>query len=87
MNVCLISCVFLAHYLRHLNRCTAQKATIHQVATMLATSKNVLLPGHKHLLTPVLMTRHFDYRPNASEMKGHQYLWLAGGYDPEIGLF
>ena len=28
-----------------------QKATIHQVTTMLATSKNVLFPGHNHLLT------------------------------------
>ena len=27
------------------------KATIHQVTTMLATSKNVLFPGHNHLLT------------------------------------
>ena len=27
------------------------KSTIHQVATMLATSKNVLFPGHNHLLT------------------------------------
>ena len=26
----------------------AQKATIHQVTTMLATSKNVLFPGHNH---------------------------------------
>ena len=26
-------------------------ATIHQVTTMLATSKNVLFPGHSHLLT------------------------------------
>ena len=30
---------------------TAQKASIHQVTTMLATSKNVLSPGHNHLLT------------------------------------
>ena len=29
---------------------TAQKATIHQVTTMLATSKDVLFPGHDHLL-------------------------------------
>ena len=29
--------------------CTGQKATIHQV--MLATSKNVLYPGHNHLQT------------------------------------
>ena len=27
------------------------KATIHQVTTMLATSKNVLFPGHNHLLS------------------------------------
>ena len=30
---------------------TMQKPTIHQVTTMLATSKNVLFPGHSHLLT------------------------------------
>ena len=30
---------------------TAQKATINQVTTMLATSKNVLFPGPNHLLT------------------------------------
>ena len=28
-----------------------KKATIHQVTTMLATSKNVLFPGHNYLLT------------------------------------
>ena len=31
--------------------CTAMKATSHQVTAMLATSKNVLFPGHNHLLT------------------------------------
>ena len=30
---------------------TGKKATIHQVTTMLDTSKNVLNPGHNHLLT------------------------------------
>ena len=30
---------------------TAQENTIHQVTTMLATSKNVLFPGHNDLLT------------------------------------
>ena len=30
---------------------TAQKNTIHQVTNMLATSKNVLFPGHNHPLT------------------------------------
>ena len=29
----------------------AKNDTIHQVTTMLATSKNVLSPGHNHLLT------------------------------------
>ena len=28
-----------------------KKATIHQLTTMLATSKNGLIPGHNHLLT------------------------------------
>ena len=28
-----------------------KKATIHQVTTMVATSKNVLFPGHNRLLT------------------------------------
>ena len=27
-----------------------EKNTVHQVTTMLATSKNVLFPGHNHLL-------------------------------------
>ena len=30
---------------------TAQKANIHHVTTMLATSKKLLFPGHNHLLT------------------------------------
>ena len=32
-------------------RSLRKKATIHQVTTMLATSKNVLFPGQNHLLT------------------------------------
>ena len=36
----------LAYTLVH----STKKATIHQVTTMLATSKNVLFPGHNHLL-------------------------------------
>ena len=35
----------------HYAHVSTQKATIHQVTTMLATSKNVLFPGHNHLLT------------------------------------
>ena len=30
---------------------TSQKATIHQLTTMLSISENVLYPGHNHLLT------------------------------------
>ena len=30
---------------------TGQKATIHQVTTMVTTSKNVLFPGHNYLPT------------------------------------
>ena len=30
---------------------TTQKATIHKVTAMLATSKNALFSGHYHLLT------------------------------------
>ena len=30
---------------------SAKKATIDQLTTMLATSKNVLFPGYNHLLT------------------------------------
>ena len=32
----------------HMNLHCAKKATIHQVTTILATSKNVLFPGHNH---------------------------------------
>ena len=40
----------------------------------------IKFPGHNHLLTtdiddPILIIK----------VKGHQYRWLAGGYDLEIG--
>ena len=37
--------------LESLSPALCTKAAIHQVTTMLATSKNVLFPGHDHLLT------------------------------------
>ena len=66
----------------------AQTATIHQVTTMLATSKNVLFLGHNHLLT----TGIDDPSPLTGiwtiiKVSGHQYRWLAGGYDLEITHF
>ena len=57
-----------------------KKVTIHQVITMLATSKNVLFPGNNHLLTTT-GTRAII------KVSDHQYWWLAGGYDLEIGHF
>ena len=57
-----------------------KKATIHQVTTVLATSKNVLFLGHNHRLTtgtddPSLLvgTRALI------KVLGHQYRRLAGG--------
>ena len=48
----LIKLLQLSPYTIHFAlRHSAKKATIHQVTTMLATSKNVLFPGHNNLLT------------------------------------
>ena len=65
----------------------ATKTAIHQVTTMLATSKNVLCPGHSHLLTtsaddPTLWGVRWIIK-----VKSHQHRWLAGGYDLEKGHF
>ena len=51
---------------------------MHQVTTMLATSKNVLFPRHNHLLT----TGTDDFQAQLIiKVSGHQYQWLAGGLD------
>ena len=47
----------------------SNKATIHQLTTILATFKNVTSAW-------VIF-----------KVSGHQYWWLAGGYDLEIGHF
>ena len=64
-----------------------KKATVHNATTMLATPKNVLFPGHNHLLTtgtngPLLAGTRVIIK-----MSGYHYRWLAGGYDLEIGHF
>ena len=66
----------------------ANKTTIHQVTTMLATSKNVLFPGHNHLLTTGTddPTLWLSASYMIIKVMGHQYWSLAGGYDLEIGL-
>ena len=51
---------------------------------MLATSKNIKFPGHNHMLTTGTDDPHFNYLIKVS---GHQYWWLASGYDLEIGHF
>ena len=66
-----------------------KKITIHQLTTMLGTSKNVLFPGHNHLLTTggddnTLIVA--DARA-IIKVSGHHHWWLAGGYDLEIGHF
>ena len=69
------------------SECTVQKASIHQVTILLATSKNVLFTGRNYLLT----FGTDDPSPAGAwviiKVSGHQYWWLAGGYDLEIGHF
>ena len=55
-----------------------KKATIHQVTTMLATSKDVLFPGHNHLLTTIT-----DDARVIIKMKRHHYI-LLDVYEPWI---
>ena len=54
---------------------------------MLATSKNVLFPGHNHLLSTGTDDLSLAGSWAMIKVSGHQYWWLAGGYDLEIGLF
>ena len=52
---------------------------------MLASSKNVLFPGHNHLLTSGTDNPSLVGTRVIIKVSGHQYQWLAGGYDLEIG--
>ena len=54
---------------------------------MLATSKNVLFPGHNHLLTTGTDDPLLAGAWAIIKVSGHHYRWLAGGYDLEIGHF
>ena len=56
---------------------------------MLSTYKYVLFPGHNHLLTTsadesTLVIARASVRV-IIKVKGHQYWWLAGGYNLKIG--
>ena len=67
---------------------TAQKnPTVDQVTTMLVTSKKVLFPGHNHLLTTGTDDPSLTGTWAIMKVSGHQYRWLAGGYDLDIEHF
>ena len=51
---------------------------------MLATSKNVLFPDHNHLLTTGTDDPSLAGARVIIKVLGHQYRWLAGGYDLEV---
>ena len=51
---------------------------------MLATSKNVLFPGHNHLPTTDMDDPPLTGARAIIKVSGHQYQWLAGGYDLKI---
>ena len=53
---------------------------------MLATSKNLLFPGHNHLLTTSTDDPSITGAPAIIKASGHQYWWLAGGHDLEKKL-
>ena len=54
---------------------------------MLATSKNVLFPGHNHVVITSNDDPSLDGDWAIIRVSGHQYGWLAGGDDLEIGHF
>ena len=64
-----------------------EKNTIHELTTML-TSINALFPGHNHLCwwPGTLIIAQAPARVTIKVLR-HQYQWLAGGYDLEIGHF
>ena len=54
---------------------------------MLATSKNVPFPGRNYLLTIGTDDPSLTGAWATIKVSGHQYWWLAGGYDLEIQHF
>ena len=49
-----------------------KKATVHQVTTMLAASKNVLFQGHNHVLTTGTDDPTRWLLPELLRVKGHE---------------
>ena len=54
---------------------------------MLSTSKNLLDPGHNHLLTTGADGPSLAGAQAIIKVLGYQHQWLAGGYDIEAGHF
>ena len=75
------------HNLKLIYLCTMQKATIHQVTTLLATTKNVLFPGHNYLLTTGTDDSSLAGTRAIIKALSYQHWWLEGGYDLEIWHF
>ena len=69
------------------SRGRVHSSTIHQLTTMLATSKNVLYPGHNHLLTTSTDDLSLASARAIIKVSSHQHQQLAGGYDLDIGHF
>ena len=67
------------YYNNHLMPCNAhhpslgKQVTIHQPITMLATSINVLFPGHNHLLTTGVDDPSLTGARVINKVSGHQY--------------
>ena len=59
--------------------CITQKATIHQVTTMLSSSNNVLFPGHNHLPTTSTDDPSLTATQAIIKVSGRQYWWLRPG--------
>ena len=86
-SIC-IKQIHILQWLDQLHTITLRvKATIHQVTTMLVTYRNVLFPGHNHLLTTGTDDPSLAGAWVIISISSHQHQWLAGGYDLEIGHF
>ena len=53
---------------------------------MLATFNDVIFPAHNHLLTTGTGDTSLAGALAIIKVLGHQYRWLAGGYDLEIRM-
>ena len=88
MVVLLVKSILLHLYFAPPTLYTGQKPpTIHQLTTMLPTSKNVLCPGRNHLLTTGTDDPSHAGARATIKVLGHQHRWLAGGYDMVIEHF